>query len=82
MHRLVEHQQFGLAQQRPGQQYPLHFAARDALDRTVDDLFGTDFLECRQCAGAIDTRDKAQETQNRQRQRRVYMQLLRHVANT
>ncbi|MOA39602.1 hypothetical protein D3C78_1614000 [compost metagenome] len=46
LHRFVEDQQLRLAQQGSGQQNALHFTARDALYRAVDDLLGTDFLEC------------------------------------
>ncbi|MNC53382.1 hypothetical protein D3C75_1027870 [compost metagenome] len=81
LHRLVEHQQFRLAQQGAGQQHALQLAAGDALQRTVDHLGGADFAERRQGAGAVDAGDQAQEAQHRQRQGRLDVQLLRHVAD-
>ncbi|MCY1415037.1 hypothetical protein D9M71_305050 [compost metagenome] len=81
LHRFVEYQQFRFAQQRPGQQYTLHLTAGNALDRAVDDLFGADFLQCRQRRRAVNAGYQAQKTQDRKRQGGIDLKLLRHVAD-
>ncbi len=81
LYRFVEHQQLRLTQQGPGQQDTLHLTAGNTLHRAVDHLLGADFLERGQRHRAIHTRHQAQEAQHRERQGRVDMQLLRHVAD-
>ncbi|MNC24500.1 hypothetical protein D3C75_725550 [compost metagenome] len=81
LHRLVEHQQLGFAQQGAGQQHALHLAAGNGLYRAVDDLLGAHFLQRRQGCRAVYTGHQAQEAQYRQRQRGIDLDLLRHVAN-
>ncbi|MCY1407932.1 hypothetical protein D9M71_232440 [compost metagenome] len=81
LYRLIEYQQFRFAQQGPGQQHALHFATGNALHRAVDDLFGADFLECCQGHRTVYARHQTQKAQYRQRQGRVDMEFLRHVAD-
>src|SRR5690606_33438844 len=81
LHRLVQHQQFGAAEQGAGEQHPLHLATGDALQRAVDHLLGANLGQSLDRAGAIDTWYQAQKTQHRQRQGRIHVQLLRHVAD-
>src|SRR5471032_2630378 len=81
LHRLIQHQQFRLAQQRTGQQHTLHFAAGNALHRAVDHVFCADFLECGQGARTVHTRYQPQEAQHGQRQGWIDVEFLRHVTD-
>ena len=81
LHRLVQHQQLRLSQQRTGQQHTLHFTPGHSLDGTVDHVLGADLLKRRQGRCAIHARYQAQKAQHRQRQRGVDLDFLRHVAN-
>jgi len=81
LYRFVEHQQPRPTQPGPGQQDTLHFTAGNTLHGAVDHLLGADFLERGQRHRAVHTRHQAQEAQHRERQGRVDMQLLRHVAD-
>tara|TARA_B100001964_G_C13997777_1_gene493572 strand:- start:97 stop:579 length:483 start_codon:yes stop_codon:yes gene_type:complete len=45
LHRLIENQQTGIAQQCASQQDPLQFTTGNLLDRTVGDMSDTGFLE-------------------------------------
>nr|AAD00241.1 glucose-binding protein [Pseudomonas putida] len=81
LHRFVENQHLGFAQQGAGQQHALYLVAGNGLDRADDDLFGAHFLQRRQGCGAVYAGHQAQEAQHRQRQRGIDLNLLRHVAN-
>ena len=51
------------------------------MHRVVDDVFGADFLKRSLGAGAVYAGHQAQEAQYGERQRWVYMQLLRHITH-
>ena len=82
LHRLVEHQQFGLAQQGARQQYALQLAAGDLLQRVVEHVGRADFFQRGPRHGGADARHQAQETLHAERQGGVHLQFLRHVADS
>ncbi len=81
LYRLIEHQQIGLAQQCPRQQDALQFATGYLLQRPCDQVLGADFGQRRLDCRASGTGHQQQKTQYRQWQRRIDLQLLRHVAD-
>src|SRR3990167_6935978 len=81
LYRLIQHQQFWLAQQGTCQQHALQFAAGDALQRAVDYLFRAHFGQRILHIRAADARHQAQKAQHRERQGGIDMQLLRHIAD-
>ncbi|VFT48114.1 Uncharacterised protein [Pseudomonas aeruginosa] len=81
LHRLVEHQQLGLAQQGAGQQHALQFATGNALQRALQHVRRADLAQRRQRLLAPDPGYQAEEAQYAERQGGVDVEFLRHVAD-
>ena len=81
LHRLIQHQQIGAAQQRACQQHPLLFASGKHLHRIIKQVNNAQFpsrrrdtvVACRSC--------EPQKTRHRQRQILRQLQSLRHITD-
>ena len=81
LHRLVEHQQAGLARQRAGQHDALQFAARQLAKLLITHVAGIDLAEDVADAFRALARAQHQEALDRHRDDGVDVEALRHIAD-
>ena len=80
-HRLVEHQQMRLAQQRSGEEHTLQLAARKRIDLLARRSAGPDVVERTPHVRLARALAEREEAHHAQRDRRLYVEALRHVAD-